>query len=265
MATAGVLHLPSSPLGSVKALVFDIVGTMTDWLSPVQAALEAHHPSIKLNFNATEFAYEWRAAFFAAAKGSTATTRPHTLFRSTLDEVCSKHGIGLEDWDDATRSKLIASWADMKAWSDTIDGMERLRTKFILVGLSNLPAEVLVNAHRHNGMHFDLLLAADGFDEYKPSPSTYGSVLEALRLQGHECAMVAAHVYDLRGARSTHGFRTIYVVRNQELVLEPPEARDGNIMRSEFDLVVEEATGGGGGLLEVAAALEQLRGDQPNN
>lgn len=85
------------------------------------------------------------------------------------------------------------------------------------------------------------------------SPKAYRSTIKLLGLEPSECAMVAAHIFDLRGAASV-GMKTIYVPRPQEDAdvmaegLEIKSKKDGG----EVDLVV-------GSFTELAEVVNGLR------
>jgi 2-haloacid dehalogenase len=64
-------------------------------------------------------------------------------------------------------------------------------------------------------MDFTHIFSAEMFGSYKPSPKVYLGATEKLNLAPHECAMVAAHLNDLKAAKS-NGLQTIYVERALE-------------------------------------------------
>ncbi|EJD46357.1 haloacid dehalogenase [Auricularia subglabra TFB-10046 SS5] len=230
-------------LPNVKALVFDIIGTTTDWYTPVHAALEAHNAP-----DPAGFVNAWRTGFKAAINSGAfegVFVEMFGAYRRVLDKLCEERGIGFDVWNEAVRDELVASWGRMKAWPETPRGLTLLATKFILVGLSNGRASMMIDVHKKNAMHFDLLVTSDIVGAYKPSPKMYQTALSALNVKPEEVAMVAAHAYDLQAA-SSHGFRTIYLPRETEARLEPGETAE---LAREFDLCVH------GGLIELANAL----------
>ena len=64
-------------------------------------------------------------------------------------------------------------------------------------------------------MPFTHLYSAEMFQSYKPSPKVYLGAAEKMGLPPGECAMVAAHLDDLKYAKQ-NGLQTIYVWRSQE-------------------------------------------------
>ncbi|KAH7097820.1 haloacid dehalogenase [Auriculariales sp. MPI-PUGE-AT-0066] len=247
---------PPDALVPVKALVFDIMGTMTDCLSPLRDALDAHAPAGEAAqyWNAEQFARDWRAGVTKRTKEGYLS--PEEIYRSVFDGLCAQRGIDHIVWDDAIRKRIVDAWRNMPALIDTVRGMDLLRTKYILVGLTNNSAGVMVDVHKKAGMNFDLLLTANIVEAFKPNPRSYQAVLSALGLKGGEVAMVAAHSYDLRAAREHCGFRTLYVERATEMPLEPEDSRDMDVLAREFDVVIRETPDSpDGGLVALARAL----------
>jgi len=83
------------------------------------------------------------------------------------------------------------------------------------------------------------------FHSYKPDPKVYLGAAEKMGVKPEECALVAAHLGDLKGAKEC-GFYAVYVEREGEE--KSPELRGKGIP----DLVVGE---GEGGFVELAGRL----------
>ena len=79
------------------------------------------------------------------------------------------------------------------------------------------------------------------------NPIVYRGALHHLSVKPEQCAMVAAHIYDLRAA-AKEGMRTIYVRRPTEDTKEEKESVKEKKDGGEVDLVV-------GSFEELAAAL----------
>jgi len=238
-------------LQGVSALVFDLIGTTTDWHTPVAAALKAHasiHPALAAStIDWDALAHEWRRDFFVYVAGlaKQGEEKPISeVYQVTLDALMQRHGI--TDWDAAEQKDLIKSWAMMQAWKDTVPGLDALRRKFAIAVLSNGSSRTLIDSNKRNGMIFDLILTSNIVGHYKPNPEMYQAVQGALQYEPGEIAMVAAHVYDLDAA-ATQGFRTIYIMRHTEDVGVDPKTFD------KYDLVINE-----GGISELARRLGAL-------
>ena len=64
------------------------------------------------------------------------------------------------------------------------------------------------------------------FESFKPSPKVYLGAAEKMGVKPEECGLVAAHLFDLKGAKAC-GFYAIYVERPLEE--KAPELREENI------------------------------------
>lgn len=81
--------------------------------------------------------------------------------------------------------------------------------------LSNGNLSLLGDLRTHSTIPFTHLFSAELFGTYKPSPRVYLGAAEKLSLPPDQCAMVAAHLNDLRAAKD-NGLKTIYVERPGE-------------------------------------------------
>jgi len=79
-----------------------------------------------------------------------------------------------------------------------------------------------------------MLFSSELLGCYKPAPENYNRALELLKLRPEECVLVAAHAYDLRGAKAV-GIRTIYVKRWTDDIHE-----DQELIRSENDAYLDD-------------------------
>lgn len=87
----------------------------------------------------------------------------------------------------------------------------------------------------HAGMEFTHTFSAEMFNSYKPNPAVYLGAAKKMGLEPNECAMVAAHLGDLRGAKKC-GFQTIYVERPQEEREDQPADKNGGFVDLWVDI-----------------------------
>ncbi|CAE6445034.1 unnamed protein product [Rhizoctonia solani] len=237
--------LPES-LRNVRALVFDLFGTCLDWHTPLLSSLKTAHPEVSED-DWSGFAFAWRTAFLVqtTTEGRRDTFRPaNELYSDGLDDVlkgAGKAGEVASKWSDEQRASASAVWSRMIPFKDTVAGVDLLRQKLTIIGLSNGSAPALVPMCKSAGLAFDLLLTSDLIGTYKPSPKMYAAAITALGLKADEVAMVAAHEWDLGAARK-EGLRTIYIERWTE-----DRGVDRNTLRDQFDLYINE-----GGIVELA-------------
>jgi 2-haloacid dehalogenase len=237
-ASSGGPRALSAPLAAVRALAFDVFGTVVDWhggVSAEAAALAARH-AIAGDWSA--LARDWRAGYPLAMdrvrRGELPWQHIDTLHRMILDEIAPRHGLaGLAESD---LQQLNRAWHRLPPWPDVVAGLTRLKRRYPVTTLSNGNFSLLVDMARHAGLPWDAIVSAELFNHYKPDPETYLGCARLLDLAPHELMLVASHPSDLRAARS-NGLRTAYVKRPLE---DGPATQLPDIAIGEFDLVVED-------------------------
>jgi 2-haloacid dehalogenase len=158
------------------------------------------------------------------------------LHREALDELLPR--FGLADLAEHDRSELTRAWHRLDGWPDTVEGLTRLRRRFVIAPCSNGHIALVVAMARHAGLPWDAVLGAEIARAYKPQPEVYEASVRALGLEPEQAMMVAAHPGDLAAAAAC-GLRTAYVHRPHEhgpgSGAEPPP--DGAVDLAAGDLV----------------------------
>ncbi len=201
----------------VKALLFDVFGTLADWRTGVareaKAILEPH--GFALDWLA--FADAWRGEYQGAVEevrsGRIAFCKLDVLHRRNLDLVLPRFGAGSLGEED--RRQLNMAWHRLDAWPDVPAALARLKPRYLLAPLSNGNISIMVDLARRNGFPWDAILGAEVAGDYKPKPRVYLSAAEAFDLKASECMMVAAHSSDLEAAAAL-GLHTAYIARPDE-------------------------------------------------
>jgi 2-haloacid dehalogenase len=201
----------------LKALFFDVFGTLVDWHTGVARESERLLKPLGHSLDWLAFSAAWRDEYQPAMEevrsGRTAFVRLDVIHRRMLERIVPK--FKLEDVPEAVRAELVLSWHRLDAWKDVRPGLERLAKKFILAPVSNGNILLMVDLARRNGLPWDAILGAEIANDYKPKPRVYLSAVEALALRPDECVMVAAHSYDLKAAAGC-GLKTAHVARPGE-------------------------------------------------
>jgi 2-haloacid dehalogenase len=214
---AQIAGLPSASVVSVKALVFDVFGTVVDWRSSVTREVEALAKQKGLGVDGAKFADAWRAEYAPSMNrvrsGELPWTRLDELHRMVLDKLLIDFGIvGLSETETVA---LNRAWHRLQPWPDVVAGLARLKRRFIIAPLSNGNIALMTNLARHAGLPWDCILGAELVRHYKPDPEVYLSAADFLDLKPADVMMVAAHLGDLRAAKGL-GLRTAFVVRPLE-------------------------------------------------
>jgi 2-haloacid dehalogenase len=103
-----------------------------------------------------------------------------------------------------------------------VQGLTRLKTRFILCTLSNGNLNLLTRLSKRADLPWDCILSAEVFRAYKPDPKTYSGVARVFDVSPREVMLVAAHHDDLEGAKAC-GLQTAYVERADEFGLNRPK------------------------------------------
>ena len=201
----------------VHALLFDVFGTVVDWRASLIDDLGAFAAGRGLNLDWALFADDWRALYQPAMEevrtGRRAWTVLDVLHRESLDKLMVKYGMtGLSEADKDHINKV---WHRLKPWPDAVDGLARLKRRYIIGTLSNGNVGLLTRMAKFAGLPWDVVLGAETARAYKPQPQAYLANAELLNLRPEQVMLVAAHNGDLAAAASV-GLRTAFVPRPNE-------------------------------------------------
>jgi len=201
----------------VKALFFDVFGTLVDWRSSIAREAEAMLRPRGFALDWPAFADAWRGEYQGAMdevrSGRIAFCKLDALHRRNLDLILPR--FGADDLSERDRQNLNLAWHRLDAWPDVAHGLHRLRPRFRLAPVSNGNISLMVDLARRNDFSWDAILGAEIAGDYKPKPRVYLAAAEALDLAPAECMMVAAHTSDLMAAAKL-GLRTGHIARPSE-------------------------------------------------
>jgi len=213
----------ASDLAQVRALAFDVGGTVFDWHRTVRAEVARLATERGASVDAAAFAGEWRSGFFGRLfrmqAGELPRTNPDGLYRAVLDDLAERYvGLQLSERD---RDELTHVWHRIEVWPDFPPALERLKTRYTVVVLTVFSWSIAVDASKRAGLTWDGILSCEFLDDYKPQTIAYQQCARLLGLEPSEVMMVAAHPIDLHAA-SGAGLRTAYVDRPEEWGGGPP-------------------------------------------
>jgi 2-haloacid dehalogenase len=209
--------MAQSDLSQVKALTFDVFGTVVDWRGSIIRDCTKFGAERGIKVDWGTFADTWRGAYRPSMdrvrRGELPWTNLDRLHRMVLDELLVKFGIsGLSENDIDHLNRV---WHRLDPWPDSVEGLTRLRKRFILATLSNGNVALLTNMAKYGGLPWDCILSAELPKHYKPDPETYLSAADLLGLRPEQVMMVAAHKDDLRAAQRS-GLKAAFVTRPYE-------------------------------------------------
>ena len=201
----------------IKALLFDVFGTLVDWRTGVAREARAALAPLGIQADWLAFADAWRDQYQPSMEEVRAGRLPFSkldvLHRRNLDIVLAD--FGLDRVDEAARADLNLAWHRLDAWPDVTAGLARLHGKLLLAPCSNGHIAIMANLARRNRFPWDAILGAEIARDYKPKPVVYLASAAAFDCAPEEAMMVAAHSYDLASAAAC-GLRTAFVARPDE-------------------------------------------------
>jgi 2-haloacid dehalogenase len=213
------------PTRQPVAIVFDTFGSVVDWRSSLIADLTAYGASKGVTADWSALVDAWRAAYHPSMdrvrKGEQPWTTLDTLHRTSLDKLIAEFGITALTEEDRVHINL--GWHRLHPWPDSVPGLTRLKSRFIIGPLSNGNVALLLNMAKFSGIPWDMIFGSDLFGHFKPDPETYLGVAKMLDLKPDQVMMAAAHNGDLAAARS-HGLLTAFFPRPAEY--GPHQKRD---------------------------------------
>jgi 2-haloacid dehalogenase len=230
----------------VKALTFDVFGTVVDWRSSIMREGQALARLKGLTVDWSQFADAWRAGYQPAMDevrtGKLPWTSLDDLHARILRGLLERFGLGR--LSEQELDHLNRAWHRLTPWPDSVAGLNRLRAGYVVATLSNANLALLVNMAKNAGLPWDCVLSAELAQHYKPDPEAYLTAVRLLGLTPGQVMMVAAHPSDLRAARRA-GLRTAFVSRPLE---HGPDAEPQRLGDVEVDVIAAD-------FLDLAAQL----------
>jgi 2-haloacid dehalogenase len=236
--------------GAVRALVFDVFGTVVDWRSSIVRDGQLLAQQHGLNVDWPAFADAWRAGYPPAMdrvrRGELPWTNIDGLHRRILDGLLAERGIALPEAEVDGFNRV---WHRLIPWPDSVPGLQQLKSQLTIATLSNGNLSLLVDMAKHAGLPWDAVLSAELFGHYKPDPEVYLGAAKLLDVAPAQLLMVAAHPSDLRAAAAC-GLRTAYVARPLErgagARMEPWTPGEFDVVADDFVALAQQLAPGSG-------------------
>jgi 2-haloacid dehalogenase len=228
-------QVPRQSLSGIKALVFDVFGTIVDWRGSIIEEGTAWGKARKLQIDWASFADRWRAGYGPAMNrvrtGELPWTKLDDLHRMILEQLLKEFRI--EGLTEEEKDHWNRVWHRLKPWPDSVAGLTRLKKKYVIAPLSNGNIALMTDMAKDCGLPWDAILGAELVRHYKPDSEVYLSVPGFLGVKTEEIMMVAAHSADLKSAAGC-GLHTGFVYRPNEF---GPNGRVEKVAPGTFDVV----------------------------
>jgi len=201
----------------IRALVFDVFGTVVDYRSTIIREGEQLNREKGLTVDWAKFADAWRGQYRPhmqrVMKQELPWTNLDALHRMALDDLLKEFGVSNLSEDEKVHLNKV--WHRLQPWSDAVEGLTRLKQHYTLGTLSNGNVSLLVDMAKYSGLPWDVIFSAELVKAYKPDPRAYQMTYELLGLQPDAVMLVAAHPDDLLAAKA-QGLRAGFVPRPLE-------------------------------------------------
>jgi 2-haloacid dehalogenase len=227
---------PSTGL-AVRAVLFDVFGTVVDWRSGIADAVGSFGRRHRLDLDPGAFADSWRRQYQPAMQRVRAGERPYVpldqLHRENLDGVLWELGLDPAAFGPGELAGLTRAWHFLPPWPDSVAGIAVIRRGYVTGPLSNGNTALLLDMAKAAGLPWDVILGSDVSRAYKPSPEAYLRPAALLGLSPGEVMLAAAHESDLAAARAA-GLATAFIARPFEH--GPAAGRDRATPTGDWDL-----------------------------
>lgn len=209
-------------LHTIKALTFDVGGTIFDWHHTIRAEVEGIAQARGVEMDCASFTNNWRWRMFEllgqVRNGDLPWMNADELHRRALDDMIEQYPA--LDLTTTERDALNQVWHRLRVWPDAPQALEHLRRRYTVVVLTILSWALVVDSSKTADITWDGILSCEFLGHYKPDPEAYHAGVRLLGIKPHEAMMVATHPGDLRAAKAA-GLHTAYVPR-------PGERGEGN-------------------------------------
>lgn len=237
--------MSNSPLDRVTTLTFDIFGTVLDLTGSLVPPLERFLAASGASVDASSLWVKWRARqrieqyqdnlLMLGHKGYLDTCRRSLVFCLRVE------GVG---FTDAQVAEFMEVYQELSPFDDAVRGLKRLGERYKLVMLSNGEQPYLEHlAANRIKIPFNAVISVQKAGAFKPHPAVYRTAATLLELEPHQIMMVAAHSFDIMGARAC-GFRGALVDRYRLPFEETPHQPD--LVVNDFDELSDTLLGAAG-------------------
>lgn len=202
-------------LDGVRALMFDFYGTVVDMQGGLTEAIAPYLRRKRYEGEPGRVVTWWRRTHFENSMIDALLHREHTPYReigfSAVDYTLERAGI--QHTDEEVR-ELVDAITRLRPFPDVAAALDKLRTKYKLVILSNGDPDMLAAGVPYSGIAFDRVISVAEASSFKPHVATYRKAAELIGLEPSQILFVANHSFDCIGAKA-FGMRTVFIDRRK--------------------------------------------------
>ena len=161
-------------MNGIRALVFDMFGTLVDWRGGMIAHLSSWGDARGIRADWPTLVDAWRMDYPPSLdrvrSGERAWANLDVLHRESFARLAPKFGVPAQD--DEGLNALARFWHELPAWPDVVGVLYQLKPRYMITPLSNGHVALLVSMSKSLGLPWDMIFGADLFWHYKPDPET---------------------------------------------------------------------------------------------
>jgi 2-haloacid dehalogenase len=226
---------------TLRAVLFDVFGTVVDWRSGIAKEampfLQKYAPN---DVDPNAFADAWRKRYQPAMasirNGERPWVRLDQLHLENLHAILPTFGIDPAKIPAEDLATLNSAWHRLDPWPDSVPGLTRIKTNYIIAPLSNGNIILMIDMAKRARLPWDAILGAEIVQTYKPNPEAYLRTADILALKPEQICMAAAHNSDLAAARAC-GLRTAFIPRLTE---HGPNQTTDLIPEEDWDIIAPD-------------------------
>jgi len=199
-------------MSQIKALAFDVGGSVFDWKSSVIRGIESLTQARGVAIDSEAFAMGWRLRKFQTLmqvkQGAVSRMNADQILRYTLDGLLGDFpSLNLSDEE---KDQLMTVWHKMPVWNEFPEALEKLKSRYTVFVLTILSMAIVVDCSKFNGITWDAIISCEFLNHYKQDPGAYIQGAELLGLKPEEVLMVAVHPSDIEAAQRA-GMKAAFV------------------------------------------------------
>ncbi|WP_156884553.1 HAD family hydrolase [Stappia stellulata] len=205
----------------VKAIFFDVFGTVVDWRSGIANAFDRAFAKSGADIKPFDLADAWRAEIASHLIDAVAdqnASMPYAgldaIHCQTLAAVVEKaeltHRLG-----DKEKATLERSWEHLRPWPDSVPGLRSLRREYVIAPCTHASISMMTWLAKSAGLPWDLILGAEMAPGRLSAPGMYRRSAAAIGLDPGDVMLVSAHNRDLDAGRAA-GLKTGFFSRPKE-------------------------------------------------
>lgn len=220
-----ITHAQEAEILKPKVIFFDVNETLLDleaMRSSVSGALDGRDDLLPF----------WFSTMLHHSLVDTTTGRFHTFGEigvSALMMVAEINNIDLTQ--EQARTAIVTPLRSLPPHPDVKAGLQALKDKgYILVSLTNSSNKGVQTQFENAGLtdYFDKRLSVEDIKVYKPDLRTYEWALKKMNIDADEALMVAAHGWDIAGAKAA-GMQAAFIQRPGKVLYPLAIAPDHNV------------------------------------